>query len=156
MTPAAWWRALASRERRLVLLMLGVLLAAGVWFGALAPALQTVRTAPARIAALEVQLSAMQAMAAQARGMQSREALLREDAVRELEASVRQRLGGAAQLTVTADRVTVLVRGAPPQALAPWLSQARLQARVVATQSSLTRGPAGWDGTIQFTLPPAP
>jgi general secretion pathway protein M len=59
-------------------------------------------------------------------------------------------------LTATADRITVVLRGAPPQTLAPWLSQVRLQARVVATQASLTRGPAGWDGTIVFNLPTAP
>jgi general secretion pathway protein M len=88
--------------------------------------------------------------------MQAREPLAREDAVRELEAAVRQRLGGAGQLTATADRITVVLRGAPPQTLAPWLSQVRLQARVVATQASLTRGPAGWDGTIVFNLPTAP
>ena len=153
---AAWWRTLASRERVLVLVMLAVLVSAGVWFGALAPALRVLRTAPAQIVTLEAQRSAMQSMAAQARGMQAREPLQREDAVRALQASVQQRLGGTGQLNVTADRVTVVLRGAPPQALAPWLSQARLQARVVATQASLTRGPAGWDGTLVFTLPAAP
>ena len=154
--PGAWWHALARRERSLLLLMLVVLLAAAVWFGGLAPALRTLRTVPAQIVTLEAQWSAMQAMAAQARGMQAREPLPREDALRALEASVRQRLAGTGQVNATADRVTVVVRGAPPQALAPWLSQARLQARVVATQANLTRGPAGWDGTIVFTLPPAP
>jgi general secretion pathway protein M len=153
---AARWRALASRERILLLVMLAVLLAAAVWFGAMRPALRTLGTAPAQIAALETQRSAMLAMAAQARGMQAREPLPREDALRELEATVRQRLGGSGQLTATADRITVVLRGAPPQALAPWLSQARLQARVVATQASLTRGPSGWDGTIVFHLPTAP
>lgn len=154
--PGAWWHALARRERSLLLLMLVVLLGAAVWFGGLAPALRTLRTVPAQIVTLEAQWSAMQAMAAQARGMQAREPLPREDALRALEASVRQRLAGTGQVNATADRVTVVVRGAPPQALAPWLSQARLQARVVATQANLTRGPAGWDGTIVFTLPPAP
>lgn len=154
--PAVWWRALAARERSLLLLMAGVLLAAALWFGGLAPALRTLRTAPAQIATLDAQLAAMQAMAAQARGMQAREPLLRADAVRALEASVRQRLGGTGQVNATADRVTVVLKGAPPQAMAPWLSQARLQARVVATQASLSRGPAGWDGTIVFTLPTAP
>lgn len=153
---AARWGALASRERILLLVMLGVLLATWVWFGALRPALRTLGTAPAQIVALQTQRSAMLAMAAQARGMQAREPLAREDAVRELEAAVRQRLGGAGQLTATADRITVVLRGAPPQSLAPWLSQVRLQARVVATQASLTRGPAGWDGTIVFNLPTAP
>ncbi|MBL8335264.1 MAG: type II secretion system protein M, partial [Rhodoferax sp.] len=49
-----------------------------------------------------------------------------------------------------------LLRAAPPQALAPWLNQARLQARVVASQASLNRTATGWDGTVVFLLPPAP
>lgn len=152
----AWWCTLASRERHLLVLMLAVLVAALVWFVGLAPALRTLRTAPAQIATLDAQWSTMQMLAAQARGMQSRNAVSRQDALRELEASVRQRLGSAGQVNATADRVTVVLRGAAPQAMAGWLSQARLQARVVATQANLTRGPDGWSGTLVFNLPPAP
>jgi general secretion pathway protein M len=152
----AWWGALAGRERGLLGLMLVVLLAALVWFAGVAPALRIVRSAPAQIAQLDSQWVAMQGLAAQARGLQSRAAISREDAVRELEASVRQRLGASGQLSTTADRVTVVLQGAAPQAMAPWLSQARQQARVVATQANLSLGSAGWDGTIVFNLPPAP
>lgn len=152
----AWWGRLATREQRLVLLMLAVVALALLWFVAIAPAVRTLRSAPAQIDALEGQWQSMQALAAQARTMQGRPPLGRDEALRELEASTRQRLGGSAQVTATGDRVTVLLKDAPPQMLAPWLSQARLKARVVATQTNLTRTPLGWDGTLVFNLPASP
>jgi len=153
---STWWSALASRERALLQLTLVVVLGALVWWVGLAPALRTVRAAPAQLETLDQQWLAMQNLAAQARSLQARSPISRQDALRELEASVQQRLGGAGQVSSNADRATVTLRAAAPQALAGWLSQARLQARVVATQATLTRGPAGWDGTVVFTLPPSP
>lgn len=154
--PRVWWRSLASRERGLLLGMALVLLAALAWFLLVSPALRVLRNAPGQIAALEVQAAAMQRMAAQARGLQARAPLARDDALRALEASVRQRLGSTGQLSANGDRVTVVLRDAPPQAIAPWLSQARQQAQVVASQANLTRGPGGWSGSVVFNLPAAP
>jgi len=150
------WRSLAPRERALLALMVCLLLAALVWFAAIAPALRTVRAAPAQIAALDQQWVSMQNLATQARGMQARSAVSRQDALRELETAVLQRLGAAGKVNVSADRATVVLQGAAPQAMAAWLSQARLQGRVVVSQASLTRGPAGWDGTVVFQLPAGP
>ena len=48
-----------------------------------------------------------------------------------------------------------MLKGAAPDLLAQWLAQARVTARAVATQSRLTRGAAGWDGTVVLDLPPA-
>ena len=152
----AWWGRLAGREQRLVLLMGFALVAAVLWFVGIAPALRTLRTAPAQIEALESQWQAMQVLAAQARSMQGRAPLGREDAMRELELSVRQRLGGSGQINSTGDRVTVVLKDAPPQLMAVWLSQARLKARVVATQANLTRTAGGWEGTLVFILPAPP
>ena len=152
----ARWEQLAPREQVLVALMAVLVLGALLWLLALAPALRTVRSAPAQLAVLENQWQSMQGLAAQARAIQGRAPVTREEAVRELEASVRQRLGGNAQLTLAADRATVVLKGAAPQALAPWLSHTRLKARVVASQASLVRGPTGWDGTVVFLLPAAP
>ena len=152
----ARWASLATRERGLVTLMLVAVVAAMLWFAGIAPAMRTLRTAPAQIEALDAQWLSMQAMATEAKALQGRAPPGRDEAVRELEQSTRQRLGASAQVTTSADRVTVVLRGAPPQAMAAWLSQARLKARVVATQATLTRGPEGWDGTLVFNLPPVP
>jgi general secretion pathway protein M len=152
----SWWGRLAGRERGLVAMMLVIVVAAVLWFVGVAPALRTLRSAPSQIAALDAQWQSLQGLALEARSLQGRAPLGRDEAVRELEQSARQRLGTSAQVTATADRVTVVLRGAPPQGMAAWLSQARLKARAVATQANLTRGPAGWDGTLVLNLPPAP
>ena len=151
-----WWGRLAAREQQLVALMAAVVVLALVWFVGVAPALRTVRNAPAQIEALDMQWQTMQALGAQARTMQGRPPLTRDEALREMELAARQRLGGAAQVNATADRVTVVLKDAPPQMMAPWLSQARLKARVVVSQANLTRTPLGWEGTLVFNLPASP
>lgn len=151
-----WWDQLAPREQNLLVWMLAVVSLALLWFVAIAPAAAVLKAAPAQIKMLDAQRESMQSMADQARSMQGRSPLTRDDALRELEMSVRQRLGAAAQVSVVGDRATVVLQGVAPQAIAPWLSQARLKARVVATQATLTRVAAGWDGTVVFNLPATP
>ena len=153
----AWvglWDRLAARERTLVAVAVALLLAAAVWGIGVAPALKIVRVAPAQLAALEAQRQSMETLAAQAKSMQSRPAVSRDDALRALELSLQQRLGATAQLSAAADRVTVTLKGAPPDMLAQWLGQARTSAHAVARQVGLTRGPNGWDGTMVLDLPP--
>ena len=69
---STWWSALASRERALLQLTLVVVLGALVWWVGLAPALRTVRAAPAQLETLDQQWLAMQNLAAQARSLQAR------------------------------------------------------------------------------------
>ncbi|MEO8542753.1 MAG: type II secretion system protein GspM [Burkholderiaceae bacterium] len=155
--PARWqrgWSGLAARERRLVLLALGMVLLALTWALVLAPALRTARAAPAQSDRLDQQLQVMQAMAAQARDLKGRPVVRREDALRVLQSTLAQRLGAGAQLTPAGERVTVTLSGVAPELLAPWLGQARSAARVVVVQARLNRGSAGWDGSIVLQLPP--
>ena len=60
------WSALAQREQNLVLLAASIVLLALVWWVALAPALHSLRTAPARHAAADRELQTMLQMQAQA------------------------------------------------------------------------------------------
>src|SRR3989344_959783 len=137
----ARWQALAPREQTLVLAAGGLVAFALLWWLAAAPALSTLRAAPARHAALT------------------------------------QRLGNTAQLNVVGARATVTLKGAPADALAQWLAQARSNARAAPVEARLTRSaaPAGsapnapapvklgnaatamprWDGTLVLALPPA-
>ena len=139
----------------MVALALAVLLVAAVSGLGVAPALRTVREAPAQLEILDAKRQSMELLAAQAKSMQSRPAVSRDDALRALELSVQQRLGASAQLSVAGDRVTLTLRGAAPDVLAQWLSQARTSARAVARQAGLTRGANGWDGTVVLDLPPS-
>ena len=148
-----YWDGLALRERRMLMAAAAAVFAGLLWALAIAPALKTSMSAPAQLTALDAQLQSMRKLAAQAKGLQSRPAMKRDDALRALESSLQQRLGASAQLTVTGERVTVVMKGAAPDDLAQWLSQARVTSRVVATQARLTRGPNGWDGTLVLDLP---
>ena len=150
------WARLALRERRMVAWAAGLVLVALVWILGVAPALKTLRAAPAQHEILDAQLQSMRKLAAQAKGLQSRPAVTRADALRTLQASLQQRLGASAQFNVAGDRVTVTLKNAAPDALAQCLAQARVNARVAPTQSRLTRVADGWDGTVVLELPASP
>ncbi|KQR63361.1 type II secretion system protein GspM [Acidovorax sp. Leaf160] len=135
----ARWRAMARREQTLVLAAGGVVALALLWWVALAPALQTLRTAPARHAALDAQLQHMQSLQAEALQLQAVPRARGSDALRSLQTSLTQQLGASAQLTAAGDRVTVTLKGTPADALAQWLTQVRSTSRAVPLEARLTR-----------------
>jgi general secretion pathway protein M len=152
----AHWDALAPRERRLVRGALALVAAALLWWLALAPALQTVRTADARHRELQGEFEHMQGLQAQARALQALPRLGYDEALRALQASITA-LGPRAQLSVLGERATVTLKGVPADLLAQWLAQARVNARALPTDARLTRqstGTASWDGTVVLNLPP--
>jgi len=174
-TLQARWDSLASREK--VLVIGAALLVAGalLWWAALAPALQVVRTSGAQHQLLDAQLQSMQVLAAQARTLQAQPKMNYDEALRALEGTARLRLGPSAQLSVAGERATLALRGATADALSQWLAQARINARAVPIEARLTRSTAataspsaapsgagappptstgGWDGTLILSLPP--
>ena len=147
------WQALPPREKTMVAVAGGLLLAALVWWLLVQPALTTLRTAPAQHRALDAQLQQMRALQAQAQAMQSLPRQNPDDARRALEASVKT-LGAGARLAFSGDQATLTVSGVPADALASWLNQARVEARVQPGQARLARNAGGsWDGTLMLTLP---
>lgn len=149
---SAWLAALSARERRLVTLAAAVVLLGLLWWLAVAPALQTLREAPARHAALDAQLTRMQQLARTAEGLRSASAGAqpgRDEALRALDAATAA-LGATGQVSVLGDRATLTLRGAPPQALAQWLAQVRINARLLPLESQLARdgGTGGWSGSV--------
>ena len=112
---------LAPRERRVVLFAGALVLVAAVWGIGLAPAVKSLRSAPAHLKVLDAQYQAMENMAAQARALQSRPAVSRDDALRALESAMQQHLGASALLGVVADRATITLIGASPEGLVQWL-----------------------------------
>lgn len=162
----ARWQTLVARERALLAGAAGLVGLAVVWWVLVAPPLRTLRQADALQRSLDAQSQKMQALQAQAQALQSLPKLSRDDALRALDASVKQRLGPSAQLNVLGDRVTVTLKNTPADALAQWLVQARVSARAVPSEARLVRSavaatpaspgsrtPAAWDGTLVLSLP---
>ncbi len=156
-----FWRALGARERSAIALGAVALAAMLTWWLALAPPLKTLAQADAQATQLEAQLQAMQGLQAQAKALQAQPKLSRDEALRALDASIKQRLGAAAQFTVQGDSVTVVLKGASADALAQWLALSRINARALPSQARLQRGGAPgasapgatWDGSLVLSLP---
>jgi general secretion pathway protein M len=148
------WRRLAPREKLMAAGAAAVVVFALVWWVAIGPALAVLKTSEAQHRSLDAQLARMQALQQQARTLQTQPKQSHDDSVRALEASVRQRLGTTARMTVAGDRVTVTLNGTQPDALAAWLAEARANARALPAEARLTRGATGgWDGTLVLTVP---
>jgi general secretion pathway protein M len=148
------WQRLAPRERRIVIAAAALVSLALLWWLLLAPALATLRTADAQHRALDTQLQQMLAWREQALRMQAQPRQNREDAIRLLEGSIRGGLGAGAKMVTAGERVTVTMSAVPPDALAQWLTQARINARAVPAEARLQRNAAGqWDGTLVLNLP---
>lgn len=156
---AAWAR-LDARERRLVAIAATVVGLALLWWVGLAPALRTLREAPAQRAALQVQAQKMQQLKAEADALKSVPRLAQEEALRALETAMKQRLGDTGQLSVMGDRANVVLKGASATALADWLSDVRVNARATPVEARLTRSgdtapgaPVHWSGTLSLSVP---
>ena len=148
----ARWAGVSPREQRLVWAALALVTVALLWWVALAPALTTLRKAEQQRPALDAEWQQMQRLQAQAQALQAQPRPSAEDARRLLEASVKP-LGATAQMAVQGDRVTVSLKGISADALAQWLAQARLNARVVPSEAHLNHNSAGtWDGTLVLIL----
>jgi general secretion pathway protein M len=151
----ARWEGLAAREKMLTAGAAALVVVALVWLVLLGPALATLRSAETQRRALDEQLRQMQALQAQAQALQAQPRQNHDDAVRLLELSVRQRLGASARILVAGDRATVTLMGTAPDALAQWLSQARINARALPSEARIARNAAGlWEGTLVLALPP--
>ena len=157
-----FWRGLGTRERSAIALAAVAVVALLTWWLALAPALKTLAQADAQASQLEAQLQSMQSLQAQAKALQAQPKLGRDEALRALESSIKQRLGAAAQFTVQGDSVNLVLKGASADALAQWLAQARINARAVPSQARLQRSAsaapsaagATWDGSLVLSLAP--
>lgn len=150
----ARWNALAPRERTLVAAAAGLVGVALVWWVLLGPAIATLRAAEAQHRALDAQLAHMQRLQQQAKAMQSLPRQSPDEAMRQLEAAIRQQLGVSARYSIAGDRVTVTLANTPATSLAQWLSQVRTNARAIPGEAKLTRNASGgWDGTLVLALP---
>jgi general secretion pathway protein M len=152
-TYLSYWRQLKMSERRLILATFWLIFAALLWWLAIAPALKTIKEAPAQHRALDAQLQSMRSLSAEAKNLQSQPKLGLDEAQKALQSAVTLRFGSTAQLNLTGERASLTLKNASPQELALWLTQARVNARALPTEAKLTRNADGWDGTMVLTLP---
>jgi general secretion pathway protein M len=148
-----YWRQLKLSERRLILTATWLIVAALLWWLAIAPALKTLKEAPAQHRALDTQLQNMRALSAEAKNLQSQPKLGLDDAQKALQSTVTQRFGATAQLNLTGERASLTLKNASAQELALWLTQARVNARALPSEAKLNRLGDVWDGTMVLTLP---
>ena len=153
----ARWSQLKPKEQRGIQLATALVVLVILWMGSVGPNLQQWRTANAKGLALDAQLQQMQTLQAQAQAIQVQPALTYDNAALALKQATMQLLAGTAQLSINGDRATVTLQNAQPQALAQWLTQARLNARCVPIEAKLLRataaGPTLWNGTFTLSLP---
>ena len=148
----ARWRRLARRERRLVSVALTVVALALLWAIAVQPAWHTLRTAPAQIDAVDLQLQQMQRMAGETRELRALPPVKPSQAIEALRGAT-DRLGPSAKLSLVGDRATVSFEGVPGEALAAWLGEVRSAARARPDDAKLSRGPAGsFSGSVTLGL----
>jgi general secretion pathway protein M len=146
--------ALAPREKLMVLAAGIVIAIAIVWMTAIGPALSTLRTAEQQRRSLDMDLQRMVALKSQAQAMQAQPKQSRDEAMRQLEQSVRQRLGTSGRMVIAGDRITVTLTGTPADAFAQWLAQARTAAHALPGEAHLTRNASGlWEGSLVLILP---
>lgn len=146
------WQALAPRERRGLLLAglaLGGLL---LWMIAVRPAWNVLRSAPAQRAALEGQLAQMRGLAAEARELRALPPVAPDQAQAALTAAT-ARLGAAAKMTVSAERVTVTLNGVDAVAFTEWLGEVRSAARARVVEAQLNRSAQAYNGSVVLSLP---
>lgn len=155
------WNALAQREQNLVLLAGSIVALALLWWVALAPALQSLRTAPARHAAADRELQTMLQMQAQAELLRQRPPGSSADGKALLEQSVTAELGATAKLQWLGLRAQITLTHTPAPALARWLAQARDNSHASVAEMKLSRQAATspsdatvrWSGNLLLDLP---
>jgi general secretion pathway protein M len=149
------WRATPRRERTGITLAAAAIGLALLWMIAVAPALRTLREAPAQIDSLDLQLQSMQRLAAEASELRSAAPVSATQAALALK-SATDRLGDKGRVAVQGDRATLTLTGVTGETLRSWLSEARSGARARPVEAHLTRGPQGYAGTLVMSLGGAP
>ena len=146
------WKALAERERLAVIVAATLIGAWLVWAIAIQPAWRTLQQAPKQIDALDVQLQAMQRLAAETRELRAVAAVGQSQQQEALKAAT-DRLGAEkARIAVQGDRATLTLTGVTGEQLRAWLGEVRSGARVRPVETQLSRGPAGYTGTVIVAL----
>ena len=148
---SAAWKARAPRERialGVMALVVGLFL---IWALLVGPALNTLRGAPAQLVELDGQLQQMRTMAAEVRDLRGTTPVAAAQAGLAIKAAA-ERHGDKVRLSLQSDRALVTLQNASPEQLRALLVEARSSARARPVEAQLTRTPAGFTGTLVFSL----
>lgn len=146
------WLSLGERERVMVALAGAVLALSLLWWVGLAPALRSLREAPAQIEALDMQLQEMRRLAAETRDLRALPAIPAAQAQAALAAAA-QRLGDKARLTPQGERSVLQVTHLSGEQLGAWLAEVRVSARARVVEAQLVRTPQGdYAGSLVLAL----
>jgi general secretion pathway protein M len=148
---SAWWRGLALRERRLLLLAAGVLLAFLLWLLAVQPALGTLRSAPVQQDALDAQMQNMQRLASEATQLRAAPPVNPTQAAAALKAAT-DRLGDKGKLALQGERAVLTLKEVGTGALGDWLAEARSGARARPVEATLSRAGQGYSGSLVVVI----
>jgi general secretion pathway protein M len=123
-----------------------------LWTLAIAPALRTLATAPAQLAAAEAQARQMQALAGEAASLRAVAPVPMAQAQAALTAAT-GRLGEAARLSLQGERAVVTLKGISGEQLGAWLAEARAGARARVVEASLSQtAPGQYGGSLTLAL----
>ncbi|MDI9334116.1 MAG: type II secretion system protein GspM [Cytophagales bacterium] len=149
---SAWLAQRNPRERQLLYGAMACLLAALLWWVAIAPALQTYRESDAAHSKLDAQILAMQSMAAEAAALKALPAANKAQTQTWLDEATKRLAKGV--LTMQGDHAQISFAGTAPETLAVWLAEARAVARLTPIEAHWKRD-AGllWSGIVVFELP---
>jgi len=142
---------LDARERRMVLVIAGLLAFLLVWLVLVRPAWKTLDEAPALREQADAQLLQMQAISNEARQLRALPPVPQSVAEQVLK-SATDELGGKAKLAVQGDRATLSVTGINGEDLRKWLIQARGGARARPVEATLARAGDGYNGTVVVSI----
>jgi general secretion pathway protein M len=148
---SAAWRARSPRDRMALIVIALVLSVFLVWVLFVAPAVSTLRSAPAQLEALDTQLLQMRGMAAEVRELRNATPVPAAQAGLAIKAAA-ERLGEKARLSLQNDRALLTLQNASPEQLRGLLVEARSAARARPLEANLTRAPGGFTGTLVLSL----
>ena len=145
------WQAMAERERRAVALAAGFLALVLLWAVGLQPAWRTLKEVPVQINLVDADLQAMRALAEETTRLRSAPPVTSSQAVAALN-SATESLGPKGRLSIQGDRATLTLSSVDTEALSQWLELARSAARARPIEAQLSRGPAGYSGTLVVNI----
>jgi general secretion pathway protein M len=147
----AAWRARPPRDRLALTVMASVLGAFLIWILLVAPAVTTLRSAPAQLDALDAQLLQMRGMAAEVRDLRNATPVPAAQAGLAIKAAA-ERQGDKVRLSLQNERALLTLQNASPEQLRALLVEARSAARARPLEANLSRGPTGFTGTLVLSL----